>query len=450
MENSSGASSGSSQEDEQFAIPFSESQKDFIRFLQKKGLKLMLVGGAVRDLCMGLSLPSDLDMEIRFSQKELGQTWAKSMLSLGLLIEEHYTIELAYLPFSILKMTTGDWTMELSLPRKEIYDQKTEAKGHREVEVILDNQLSPEVAAARRDFGFNSIGLAINEDYNGQFVDPRNGRNDLKNRVLKFNEHFIHDPVRFARLVRFHVKYGFMIDESSLSLLAKMDITYLTKHYFFYEGFKSGDIDSYFKTFFSYVQSFNLIISPALKDLDFLSELRKKSYKNYIDIFYELVYLDKDPEQIKLFANYVRLSKKNIRIIKNLMLGFRFFEPKDFQNHVIDWSDSPTNIVESNSSFKKMFRYIDFLKLYSTLSSTEESESRLNEKNSSMKSLDYLFSMDFSTIKTFIDQYQLSLPWAGREEFESYLLMHQPSLDIREGLSFYFHLKYRIKTALLR
>ena len=64
--------------------------------------------------------------------------------------------------------------MKLTTLRKDL---ETDGR-HAEVEYIDDWQLDSE----RRDFTINAIYL----DINGKIFDPQNGKNDLKNKIVKF------------------------------------------------------------------------------------------------------------------------------------------------------------------------------------------------------------------------------------------------------------------------
>ena len=64
----------------------------------------------------------------------------------------------------------------------------------------------------RRDFTINSIFYDLNKKV---IVDPLNGINDIKNKVLKTSDlnNFIDDPLRFLRIYRFMSLTGFEIDD---------------------------------------------------------------------------------------------------------------------------------------------------------------------------------------------------------------------------------------------
>lgn len=83
---------------------------------------------------------------------------------------------------------------------------------------------------ARRDFTVNAI--AIDED--GNYIDPHDGRRDLKDNLLRCvgltSERFSEDPLRILRAVRFHIVRGFNLDAY---------ITYDLAHSLVPEGLKT-------------------------------------------------------------------------------------------------------------------------------------------------------------------------------------------------------------------
>ena len=71
----------------------------------------------------------------------------------------------------------------------------------------------------RRDLTIN----AIAEDKNGNLIDPFNGIQDLKDKIIRHvSEAFVEDPLRVLRVGRFYSKLaplGFKIDPSTINLM---------------------------------------------------------------------------------------------------------------------------------------------------------------------------------------------------------------------------------------
>lgn len=153
-------------------------------------MQVFLVGGAVRDILMGVT-PKDKDyVMVGYSKAEV--------------------IEMGMMPVGadfpvFLHPYTGD---EYALARREKktgtgYLGFTSEFG---VDVTLEDDL------ARRDLTINS--MAIPEtvgpvDTLSVLIDPFNGLSDIKNKVLRHTSNaFAEDPVRVLRLARFRARFG--------------------------------------------------------------------------------------------------------------------------------------------------------------------------------------------------------------------------------------------------
>ena len=145
-------------------------------------METYLVGGAVRDILMGL-VPKDLDYVV------VGQTPEK-ILELG------FSQVGADFPV-FLHPVTGD---EYALAR-------TECKTDRGYGGFTCDwgRVSLEEDLSRRDLTINSI--ALKED--DTVVDPFNGRQDIRDKVLRHtSDAFSEDPVRVLRIARFLARFG--------------------------------------------------------------------------------------------------------------------------------------------------------------------------------------------------------------------------------------------------
>lgn len=145
-------------------------------------METYLVGGAVRDLLLGLS-PKDHDYVV------VGST-PKEMKEVG--------FKQVGADFPVfLHPESGD---EFALARTE----KKEYTGYCGFTSSWEG-VSLEQDLIRRDLTINSMALS-NE---GEVIDPFNGRGDLENKVLRHtSEAFAEDPVRVLRVGRFLARFG--------------------------------------------------------------------------------------------------------------------------------------------------------------------------------------------------------------------------------------------------
>jgi tRNA nucleotidyltransferase (CCA-adding enzyme) len=162
-------------------------------------MQKFLVGGAVRDMLMGLQ-PKDKDYVVVGSSVE-------EMLAAG------FSRVGADFPV-FLHPETGD---EYALSRRE----KKTGTGYLGFTSEFGTDVTLEEDLGRRDISINS--MAMSES--GEVVDPFNGRSDLQNKVLRHTSNaFEEDPVRVLRLARFRARLGaeWTVAPETVALVASM------------------------------------------------------------------------------------------------------------------------------------------------------------------------------------------------------------------------------------
>lgn len=160
----------------------------------KSILKFYLVGGAVRDLQLGLE-PKDKDYVV------VGSSTNK-MLELGFIqVGKDFPV--------FLHPETNE---EYALARTE----SKKGLGYSGFDVKTEN-VSLEQDLYRRDITINSMAIDLNSN---QLIDPFNGLSDLKNKLIRHtSSHFIEDPLRVLRVIRFKSNYRFDIHQSTIELM---------------------------------------------------------------------------------------------------------------------------------------------------------------------------------------------------------------------------------------
>ena len=187
-------------------------------------MKIYKVGGAVRDHIMGVR-PNDSDWVVVGSTPE-------EMKSLG------------------YKQVGADFPVFLHPETNEEYalarTEKKTGKGYSGFSVQYEKNITLEEDLLRRDLTMNSIAMSES----GQIIDPYNGVEDIKNKILRHtSDAFYEDPLRALRLARFKTKFsGFSIHEETAEVLSKIllsgEIDYLTKERVLQEMKKGFEIDA--------------------------------------------------------------------------------------------------------------------------------------------------------------------------------------------------------------
>lgn len=160
---------------------------------------IYLCGGAVRDMLMGLE-PKDRDYVVVGSSPE-------EMLAVG------FSRVGADFPV-FLHPETGE---EYALARRE----KKTGTGYLGFTSEFCADVTLEEDLGRRDISINSMAM----DDEGNIVDPYNGQEDLKNKVLRHTSNaFEEDPVRVLRLARFRARLGseWTIAPETVALVSSM------------------------------------------------------------------------------------------------------------------------------------------------------------------------------------------------------------------------------------
>ena len=195
-------------------------------------MKVFLVGGAVRDSL--LKMP--------FYEKD----WVVVGATKEELIEKGYKQVGKDFPVFLHPETKEEY----ALARKE---RKT-GSGHKAFSFEFDKNVSLEEDLERRDITIN----AIAQDNEGSFIDPFNGQEDLKNKIIRrVSDAFKEDPLRVLRVARFAAKLngrGFKIDEDTMIEIQKItdsgELTTLSRERIWMETHKALTTDNpevYFK-----------------------------------------------------------------------------------------------------------------------------------------------------------------------------------------------------------
>jgi len=177
--------------------------EQILKKLIKNHATPILVGGCIRDYHLNIPV-KDYDIEVY---------GLKSLEELENILEEFGSVNLVGKSFGIVKLSTTDMEYDFSFPRKE----NKISQGHRGFDVIIDGSMDFTRASKRRDFTINSIGFDFK---NKIFLDPFNGLDDIKKKVLRHIDEitFVEDPLRVYRAVQFCARFDLVLDDETFRL----------------------------------------------------------------------------------------------------------------------------------------------------------------------------------------------------------------------------------------
>ena len=169
-----------------------------------------LVGGCVRDALLGIPV-KDHDVEV------FGVTYE----ALAEALARHGRTDLVGRSFGVVKLTLpGAPGYDFTVPRR---DSKV-ASGHKGFEITTDPSLSPEEAAARRDYTCNALMVEVQT---GALLDFYGGVRDLTAGVLRHTSAaFTEDPLRVLRGLQFAGRFGFSAAPETAALCGQIKETH--------------------------------------------------------------------------------------------------------------------------------------------------------------------------------------------------------------------------------
>jgi tRNA nucleotidyltransferase (CCA-adding enzyme) len=300
------------------SLIFPDSIENLFSKLFEEGFYITLVGGAVRDFLLTKELSKDLDFELRHIQIIKDAEWVEKIIQLKEKLSKEHNLDVQSLPYSILRISIGEFSVELSSPRLEVFSGE-EGKGHSDFDVTYFSQLDYEKSFARRDFTINAMGLEITKNTR-QFIDPFAGLNDLRNKELMHcGDNFFEDPVRFARLVRFSIKLGFSIKKDLEMKLCKFNLQKLSNYYFFNESEKVG-ILKFAKLFFKLKYNFNIKLADKIERLSFLSAISSNKVLLNKEELLKVLILETNcsEDDIKAYYEFASLKIKKVKALYKL------------------------------------------------------------------------------------------------------------------------------------
>jgi poly(A) polymerase len=169
-------------------------------------LPCYLVGGFVRDKILGRDT-KDIDIVCVGDGIDLANKVAESFSPQPVV---HF-----FKNFGTAQIKINDVEIEFVGARKESYSYDSR-KPVVDAGTIEDDQ-------KRRDFTINALAISLNKNDYGALIDPFNGINDLKLKILQTpldpSQTFSDDPLRMMRGIRFAAQLNFTIEEKAFKAI---------------------------------------------------------------------------------------------------------------------------------------------------------------------------------------------------------------------------------------
>ncbi len=180
-------------------FPAFSNGMDILEKLERHGHSAFFVGGAVRDFLIGRPV-GDIDITTSAKPEQVMEIFPK-VIPVGI---EHGTVIVRHVGESF-EVTTF-----------RVEEGYSDFRHPDEVEFVDDLEQD----LARRDFTMNAIAM----DRRGKVIDPYDGENSIKNKVIRTvgvpAERFAEDPLRMLRALRFASQLDYQLDSATFFALA--------------------------------------------------------------------------------------------------------------------------------------------------------------------------------------------------------------------------------------
>ncbi len=183
-----------------------------VETIEKAGYEAYIVGGAVRDILLGMDA-YDWDVTTNATPEVIEPQFTESFYD-----NEYGTVKVAGKhireQFGLKEGEIDDSVLyDITTYRSESeYSDKRRPDNVEWGKTVLED-------LKRRDFTINAIALKAN----GEIVDPYGGQDDLKNKLIRAvgepSERFEEDALRIMRAIRLSAQLGFGIEEKTLAAL---------------------------------------------------------------------------------------------------------------------------------------------------------------------------------------------------------------------------------------
>lgn len=334
-------------------IQYPEKLNLIFRKLELYNIKPIIVGGYIRDSLLQIE-SKDIDIELYN---------ICSYESLEKILQEFGSVNSVGKSFGVCKLDFEGLDLDFSLPR---IDSKI-ANGHTGFKVQTYSNMNFTTASRRRDFTINSIGYDV---LNKKLLDPNNGIQDLKDKILHpvDKNTFIEDPLRVLRAVQFSARFEFVLSQELFTLCSDMlknsCLNELPRERIFTEIekllLKSSKI------------SIGLELLKELGALEYFSELKSLNTQEWEDTLFALDKMAKQKSINNKKNIILMLTILSFKLEKNLAISFiiKLSEEKDLIKNILALRESKIEKNMTNYQLYSLAQRVnlnDIITLYSFL-----------------------------------------------------------------------------------
>lgn len=193
----------------QLPEPVRSAVRTVLSLAERRGVAVLLVGGAVRDLLLGVP-HVDLDLVVEGDAIGLAAQAAKQLRARAV----------AHPRFGTAALENAGFSIDLARARSERYERPGALPAVQFAELVDD--------LARRDFTINAMALRLTDGEPGELIDPHGGDDDLARGVVRVlhDDSFRDDATRILRAQRYAGRLGFRLERHTAALLRR-DLAYL-------------------------------------------------------------------------------------------------------------------------------------------------------------------------------------------------------------------------------
>ena len=177
-------------------------------------LPIFLIGGVVRDIIRGMN-HFDIDIVIQGNAVDFAYFIKEIYPDICRLKEIHDKFKTAKVVFVV---NNKEIELDIASTRKESYPYPGSLPFIEKIGCDLYYDVN------RRDFSINSMAISLNKQKFGDLIDYLDGYDDIKQKKIRVlhSKSFIDDPTRIIRALKFRVRFGYDLDDTTRKLQNKL------------------------------------------------------------------------------------------------------------------------------------------------------------------------------------------------------------------------------------